>query len=388
MKLFGRVLVVWLTCASSALSQERSGPAEIDYDTAHLSRIAAAVRVTETITVDGRLDEPAWELATAVGDFIQRRPRSGEPMTERTDVRFLYDDDNLYIGVFCFDSDPDRIIVNSVQRDYPTQESDGVTVLIDSLHDRRSGFTFVANPAGAKRDVQLSNDGSGNADWDGVWDVKTSRTHDGWIAEYVIPFKTLRFSSSPSQEWGLQITRRIARKNEEADWSPIPQRFSNWKMSLAGTLTGLENIRQGRNLKVKPFVSTGITHSRNAAGRLQTIRGLERLKDYYGGVDIKYGLTSSLTLDATYRTDFAQVEVDQQQVNLTRFNLFFPEKRDFFLENSGTFDFGPGRFGGGGNLAPFFSRRIGLSASGTPIPVVGGARCPDRWTDTTSVSSR
>lgn len=353
------MLAIHLTLGSSVLAQERSRPApEINYETAHLSRIAAAVRVAEKITLDGRLDEPGWALATPVGSFIQRRPRTGEPMTERTDVRFLYDDDNLYIGVFCFDSDPNGIIVNSVQKDYATQESDGITVLIDSLHDRRSGFTFVANPLGAKRDVQLSNDGSGNLDWDGVWDVKTSRNEQGWIAEYVIPFTTLRFTGSPSQEWGLQITRRITRKNEEADWAPLPQRFSNWRMSLAGTLTGLENIHQGRNLKVKPFVSSGVTQSRTT---------------YDGGVDVKYGLTPSMTLDGTYRTDFAQVEADQQQVNLTRFNLFFPEKREFFLENSGTFNFGAGS-GNSANLVPFFSRRIGLSAAGTPIPIVGGAR--------------
>ena len=359
MKFWGRMLAIHLTLVSSVFAQERSRPAsEINYETAHLSRIAAAVRVTEKITLDGRLDEPGWALATPVGSFIQRRPRTGEPMTERTDVRFLYDDDNLYIGVFCFDSDPNGIIVNSVQKDYATQESDGITVLIDSLHDRRSGFTFVANPLGAKRDVQLSNDGSGNLDWDGVWDVKTSRNDQGWIAEYVIPFTTLRFSGSPSQEWGLQITRRITRKNEEADWAPLPQRFSNWRMSLAGTLTGLENIHQGRNLKVKPFVSTGVTQSRTK---------------YDGGVDVKYGLSPSMTLDGTYRTDFAQVEADQQQVNLTRFNLFFPEKREFFLENSGTFNFGAAS-GNSANLVPFFSRRIGLSAAGTPIPIVGGAR--------------
>jgi hypothetical protein len=373
MKYLGKILVA-LACASPALSQERPERPVIDFDTAHLSRIVTAVRVTEPITVDGRFDEPAWMLASPAGDFLQRRPRNGEPMTERTEVRFLYDDDNLYIGVFCFDSEPDRILVNSLQKDYPTQESDGVTVLIDSLHDRRSGFTFVTNPAGARRDVQLSNDGQGNANWDGVWDVKTSVNDQGWFAEYVIPFKTLRFSSAPSQEWGLQITRRIPRKNEEADWAPLPQNFSNFRMSLAGTLRGLENIRQGRNLKVKPFISTGITQSRSG-GRLQTVRGIDRLKDWDGGFDVKYGLTPSMTLDATYRTDFAQVEVDQQQVNLTRFNLFFPEKRDFFLENSGTFGFGPGAgTGAGSNLVPFFTRRIGLSAAGTPIPIIAGTR--------------
>jgi hypothetical protein len=311
--------------------------------------------------IDGRFDEPSWELAPAIGNFLQRRPRNGHPMTERTEVRFLYDDRNLYVAVYCFDSDAARIVANSLEQDYQTQESDGVTVLIDSLHDRRSAFTFVVNPAGARRDVQVSNDGSGNVDWDGVWDVAVHRDAEGWYAEYLIPFKTLRFSNSPTQEWGLQVTRRIARKSEEADWSPLPQRFSNWRMSLAGTLTGLENIRQGRNLKVKPFVSSQSTQSRTS---------------FDGGFDVKYGLTPALTLDATYRTDFAQVEVDQQQVNLTRFNLFFPEKRDFFLENSGTFTLGSGggAGAGGANLLPFFSRRIGLSASGTPIPIVGGAR--------------
>ncbi len=360
-------MAVCFTLASSAFSQ---GPSDaIDYETARLSRIATAVRATEKITVDGKLEEPTWMLAIPATDFTQQRPHPGELATQRTEARFIYDDENLYVGIICFDSDPEHITVNSLQRDYPTQESDGLTVLIDSLHDRRSGFTFVTNPAGARRDQQISNDGQGNLDWDGIWDVKTSRNSQGWIAEYMIPFTTLRFSSSPSQEWGLQITRRVPRINEEAHWSPLPQRYGNFRMSLAGTLIGLENIHQGRNLKVKPFVSAGITQSRGADGRMQTLQGLTRLRDYDGGVDIKYSLTPSVTLDTTYRTDFAQVEADQQQVNLTRFNLFFPEKRDFFLENAGTFTFGPG-----GNLVPFFSRRIGLSAAGTPIPIIGGAR--------------
>jgi hypothetical protein len=374
MKLFIKIVALLFLSVSSGSSQGLSSPA-IDYETARLSRVAVAVRISEKIALDGKLDEPAWKRAVPIGNFTQQTPHLGEPATDRIDVRFLYDDDNLYIGVICFDSEPDRILINSLQKDYPTQESDGVTVLIDSLHDRRSGFTFVANPAGAKRDVQMSNDGQGNVDWDGVWDVKTSKNSDGWIAEYMIPFKTLRFTNSPSQVWGLQITRRVPRKNEEAHWAPLPQRFSNWRMSMAGTLTGLENIHQGRNLKVKPFVSAGVTHSRAGDGRLQTVRALTRLKDYDGGFDIKYGLRPSVTMDVTYRTDFAQVEVDQQQVNLTRFNLFFPEKRDFFLENAGTFAFGPGaNFGQGANLVPFFSRRIGLSAAGTPIPITGGAR--------------
>ena len=364
---FLTAIAVCLILAVSAFSQET--PDTIDYETARLSRIATAVRAAEKMTLDGRLEEPSWKLAIPATDFVQQRPHPGQIATQRTEVRFVYDDNNLYVGVTCFDSEPEHIVVNSLQRDYPTQESDGVTLLIDSLHDRRSGFTFVTNPAGARRDQQISNDGQGNLDWNGNWDVKTSRNSEGWIAEYMIPFTTLRFSNSPSQEWGLQVTRRVPRINEEAHWSPLPQRYGNFRMSLAGTLKGLENIHQGRNLNIKPFVSAGITQSRGADGRMQTVQSLSRLKDYDGGVDLKYSLTPSLTLDGTYRTDFAQVEADQQQVNLTRFNLFFPEKRDFFLENTGTFTFGPG-----GNLVPFFSRRIGLSAAGTPIPIIGGAR--------------
>jgi hypothetical protein len=192
------------------------------------------------------------------------------------------------------------------------------------------------------------------------------------MAEYIIPFKTLRFSKAPSQEWGLQLTRRVLRLNQETSWAPVPIRYNPGRMSLAGTLRGLENIRQGRNLKVKPYISAGVTHVR-IGDQTQTVQSLTRLKDYDAGMDLKYSLTPSLTLDATIHTDFAQVEVDQQQVNLTRFNLFFPEKRDFFLENSGTFNFGPG-----GNLVPFFSRRIGLSPSGTPIPIDGGVRVSGR----------
>jgi hypothetical protein len=184
----------------------------------------------------------------------------------------------------------------------------------------------------------------------------------------MIPFKTLRFSNSPSQEWGVNLNRIIHRLNEESNWSPIPIRYSIARMSLAGTLSGLENIRQGRNLKVKPFVTAGFSHARPLDDPLGNFATNQ---NYDGGVDVKYGLTQSVTLDATYRTDFAQVEVDEQQVNLTRFSLFFPEKREFFLENAGTFTFGGGNQS---NLVPFFSRRIGLSPSGTPIPIVGGAR--------------
>ncbi len=361
-----------------------SGSAPIDYETAHLNKIVTAFRITEPITLDGRLDEPAWRLALPATDFIQSQPFAGQPSHERTEVRFLYDDNNLYIGVICFDSEARKMVVNDLREDFNFNGTDGISIIIDSLHDRRSGFQFGTNPAGARRDSQISNDGTFGDDWDGAWDVKVTRNDEGYIAEFQIPFTTLRFSKSASQEWGVNMNRRTLRVNENSSWSPIPVRYSVSRMSLAGTLQGLENIHQGRNLKIKPFVTAGVTETRN--------RSPERKNKVDGGLDLKYGLTPSLTLDATYRTDFAQVEVDQQQVNLTRFNLFFPEKRDFFLENAGTFNFGAtgsGNFGGGGgnsgnnfsgggstgdNLIPFFSRHIGRSDDGTPIPITGGGR--------------
>ena len=357
-------LAVWAAGVTVAAAQA----VDIDHDAIRATRIVTAVRVVETIVVDGRLDEPAWEQAAPATDFIQKFPRNGAPSTERTEVRFLYDDDNLYVGVVCFDSEPDRLVIKDLREDFELNATDAVQIVIDSLHDKRSAFVFSTNAAGARRDSQVSNADRINQDWDAVWDAKTSRSQDAWFIEYVIPFKTLRFTNSPSQEWGVNISRRILHKNEEVNWAPIPVRYTGTRSDQAGTLRGLEGIRQGRNLKLKPFVIGSGTQTRTAG----VLRGRD---DFDGGFDVKYSLTPALTLDSTFRTDFAQVEVDQQQVNLTRFNLFFPEKRDFFLENSGNFSFGAaGRNANNSNLVPFFSRRIGLSAAGTPIPIVGGAR--------------
>ena len=361
---FRWALAAWAAGVTAASAQA----VQIDHDAIRATRIVTAVRVTEAIAVDGRLSEPAWEQAVPATDFIQKFPNNGAPSTERTEVRFLYDDDNLYVGVICFDSEPDKLVIKDLREDFELNATDAVQIVIDSLHDKRSAFVFSTNPAGARRDSQVSNVDRINQDWDAVWDAKVSRTEDAWFIEYVIPFKTLRFSNSPSQEWGVNISRRILHKNEETNWAPIPVRYTGTRSDQAGTLRGLEHIRQGRNLKIKPF-AIGFGTETRAGTR----------SDYDGGFDVKYSLTPSLTLDSTYRTDFAQVEVDQQQVNLTRFNLFFPEKRDFFLENSGNFSFGAaGRGNNNSNLVPFFSRRIGLSAAGTPIPIVGGARVSGR----------
>ena len=356
--------------AAPSFAQESSTPSQesdpVDYETIRFDKDVVAVRTTDEITLDGLLDEPAWELAEPAIDFIQRQPFPGEPSPERSEVYFLYDEENLYVGWINFDSRADEIRVNDLREDFAFRGTDSIGIVIDSLHDLRSGFLFGTSPVGARRDSQISNDSSFNDDWDGDWDVKVTRNSDGWIAEFAIPFATLRFSGSPTQEWGLNMNRRIMRLNEESMWTPLPVRYSVNRMSLAGTLSGLENIRQGRNLKVTPYVTAGFTES--------TANMFHWEGKYEGGVDLKYGLTPSLTLDATYNTDFAQVEVDQQQVNLSRFSLFFPEKRDFFLENSGTFGFGSGNGRSAGPLVPFFSRRIGLNESKEIIPILGGAR--------------
>ena len=353
----------------------QDGPlVEIDYETAHLKKIVNAMRITERIVVDGYLNEPAWELAVPAGDFVQKLPFPGRPSAERTEVRLLYDADNLYIGVIAFDSEPATIAVNDLELDFNFRGSDNIQIAFDSLYDHRSAFSFRTNAAGARADVQII-DGAMNHSWDAVWDVRTSINAEGWIAEFVVPFKTFRFSTAQRQVWGLNIARKLIRLNEDSFWSPLPVRYGISRTSLYGTVQGLEDISPGRNLKVTPFVTAGVTQLRPPTDPSASFTTSD---DYDGGLDLKYSVTPSLTLDATYRTDFAQVEVDRQQVNLTRFSLFFPEKRDFFLENAGTFGFGAGTGFGPGNFVPFFSRRIGLSPRGTPIPIVGGTRLSGR----------
>ncbi len=367
MKHLTTVLVTLIATTLPLLAQDVEPIPESEYDTLRDTKIVYAVRIDDEITVDGLLDEAVWELAEPATDFLQVLPNTGFPAGVVTEARFLYDGENLYAGYHSYDPNMDRLTFSDMREDFGFQQNDNVSLIIDSLNDNRSAFMFGTNPVGGRRDGQISNDGEINQDWDGVWDVKVVRGDGVWTAEFVVPFKTLRFSQSESQEWGLNMTRKVNGLSEESTWSPVPRRFRATRVSLAGTLTGLEGIRQGRNIRVKPFATMGFTTTPsmgNSANRTD--------QDYDGGLDLKYSLNQSLTVDATYRTDFAQVEVDTQQVNLTRFNLFFPEKREFFLENSGTFTFGAG--GNRGNLVPFFSRRIGLGPGGTPIPIVGGAR--------------
>jgi len=365
---------VWSqTTAAGAQSPQAAGQATtaqptIDYNTARLDRIVHALRVDEPIAIDGKLTEPAWQRAQPATHFVQWNPSPGKPASYDTDARFLYDGQNLYVGVRCFDPEPDKITVSGLEREFNSGIQDGIGLFFDSMHDGQTGFYFATNPVGAHHDFQSSaDDAYRNNDWEGVWDVKVTIDEQGWVAEFVLPFKTLRFSNDPNQEWGLNIMRRIRRYNEDSHWAPLPRRYRVARSSMAGTLTGLENIHPGRNLKIKPFGISKTIDTLLAPGS----------QHFDGGLDVKYGLTESITTDFSYRTDFSQVEADQQQVNLTRFNLFFPEKREFFLENSGIFGVASSAGASGStsdNVIPFFSRRIGLSATGIPIPIEGGAR--------------
>jgi hypothetical protein len=364
-----------LLFAPRASAQSNGG---IDYNTARLDRKIPATRATGAITLDGVLDEGAWSSAPTAKNFIQNDPREGEPATFDTEVRMLYDDAALYIGVFARDDEPGEIIVNELRKDFNTGNGDSFQVVIDTFKDERNGYQFATNPAGAKWDAQMANEGrESNSNWDGVWDVATRIGEDGWYAEIRIPFRTLKFSPSSQQTWGVNFQRRLRRLNENSYWSPVQRIHSLSRVSMAGTIEGLQGIQPGNNFRIKPYA---LASSSRVAGR-----GSDG--DFDAGFDVKYGVTSGLTWDFTVNTDFSQVEADEQQINLTRFSLFFPEKRDFFLENSGIFQFGVANGGGGGgggrqnpsqDMILFFSRQIGLSGDGSAIPILGGTRLTGR----------
>jgi len=341
-----------------------------------------AVRLTEPLVVDGRLDDPVYTQVPAISDFVQQEPHEGEPATERTELWIFFDTKNIYFTVRCFDDQPERIIANEMRRDSNNIfQNDNVQIVIDTFYDRRSGVLFQTNALGVLSDQEVSDERNFNRDWNTVWDVKGARTDDGWSAEFVIPFKSLRYRASGPQTWGFNIQRRIPWKNERSYLTAVPASYGGrgiYKMSSAATLVGLEVPPQGRNLELKPYGISAVTTNRQATPAVSN--------DLTGdaGFDVKYGLTKGLTADVTYNTDFAQVEEDEQQVNLTRFSLFFPEKRDFFLEGQGIFGFGPPTrenqsFGGASSLMPlvFFSRRIGLNDN-QEVPILAGSRVTGR----------
>ena len=333
-----------------------------------------AVPLGAPLQVDGTLDEEIYESVTPVSDFIQQLPDEGAPATEQTEAWVFYDAQNVYVSARLWDSAPEsQWVANEMRRDSrQIIQNDYFSVMLDTFYDRRNGVVLVVNPIGGFFDIQVTDEGNPNLDWNPIWEVRTGRFDGGWSVEMQIPFKSLRFRPGLPQIWGLQLGRRIRRKTESTYLTPVPINAvpGEARISAAGTLTGVEVPQGNQTFEIKPFAIGSRATDVNADPRVSN-KG-----DY--GVDVKYGVTENLTADFTYNTDFAQVEVDEQQINLTRFSLFFPEKREFFLEGRGIFDFGRAAGGvgfSGGGIAPtvFFSRRIGLNR-GQTVPILGGGR--------------
>lgn len=366
-------------------------PATINRDASGQATVRA-IRLLAPLVVDGALDEDVYAQNPPFGDLVQVVPRTGQPASERTDLWLMFDDKNVYVGARVFDSaPPDRWVANEYRRDSaPLRQNDHVGVGFDTFYDRRSGFMFYASPLGAFSDYSVIDEGQPNGDWNPVWNVRTGRFDGGWTMEMIIPFKSLRYHGGRNQTWGFQVRRSIRRKNEWAYLTALPASMGGPlglnRVSLYGSLAGIDVPAARRNLEIKPY-----TFGRATTDRLRGPPVSNKL-DAQIGLDVKYGITPELVADLTYNTDFAQVEVDEQQVNLTRFSLFFPEKRDFFLEGRGIFDFGRGGAssggggggGGGGGLSGsfggpsstpqlFYSRRIGLNR-GRVVPIQLGAR--------------
>lgn len=326
-------------------------------------------------SIDGDvLNDAVWQTIEPLTNFIQLKPKIGQSVSEDTHVRMAYDDKTLYVSVVCFDSQPDKIVVSDSRRDADLGDSDSFQFIIDTYHDGQNGFLFGTNAEGMEYDAQINNEGVGNMsanrqqggviggtniNWDTAWEVKTLKGDYGWSAEFAIPLRSIRFSTGSDKSWGINFQRNISKTSEVAYWASLPLGFDIKRLSIAGSVSGF-NLKQPKNLKIMPY---GLVQA--SRDKIENIN--ESKAD--AGVDVKYSLTPALTLDLTYNTDFAQVEVDEQQVNLDRFNLFFPEKRAFFLENAGQFS-----VGSPGEVDLFFSRRIGIGSKGELVPIIGGSR--------------
>jgi hypothetical protein len=336
-----------------------------------------ATRATGPVRVDGRLDEPDWQRAEPIGDFVQQEPRVGESVTERTEIRVLLDDEAIYFGVRCFDRDPSGIIAREYRRDQTrtSPPEDQFDIVLDTFHDHRNAYHFGINPLGTQYDAVLTDEGQDvNVEWDERWWAETIIDDAGWHAEIKIPLRALR-SRADTGIFGVNFKRFIRRKNETAQWSGWSRDFTFLQVSQAGQLAGMEGVRTGLKLRVKPYVLGGFTDP--TPGGPSSYRALRDV----GIETLKVSLTPGLTAELTANTDFAQAEVDDAVVNLTRFPLFFPEKREFFLERAGIFEFGLGGRRGGDterNLQMFFSRRIGLTPDRRPVPILGGAKVTGR----------
>ncbi|MEW6508663.1 MAG: DUF5916 domain-containing protein [Bacteroidota bacterium] len=330
------------------------------------SKKVNAVKVSESPLIDGLLNDEAWNKGISITDFLQQEPVPGNTPSFKTEFKIIYDDNNLYIGVMCYDDEPEKIIAREMKWDGFISADDNIKIIFDTFNDDRSAYWFGTNPLGAQNDALLTGfEMSGfNEDWHGIWEVECAILENGWSAEFRFPFSTFKFHDKQIQTWGFNILRVIRRKNEDLLWTSIGKNLGFLKMAEAGDLTGLENIKRGNPVYLMPYISLGS----------QFVNGS---KKYLAepGLDVKYGITETLSLDATFNTDFAQVESDRARINLTRFPLFFPEKREFFLEGRKTFDFS---LGGNNNL--FYSRRIGISRN-QEIPIIGGVKLVGRVGD-------
>ncbi len=367
-----RSFLVWAPAVLLAVAAAAPASAQESWDEYRVN----AIRTAAPPTLDGILEEGIWERAERLENFVQQEPDEGAPSSDRTVIYLLYDAENLYLGVRAWDTSARGVTATEMRRDSDRiLEEDNVQIILDTFKDSRSGYMFVTNPLGAQLDQQVFNEGEGarpglptsniNRDWDGVWHVASRIGDDGGLAEIAIPMVTLRFPDRSIQSWGLNVMRNIGSRNEQSFWAPISKEFTIARVSMAGSLDGMQELDRGLDLRVTPFVTSGASRVLESQNEVDNW-------DREVGVDLKYGITAGLNLDLTVNTDFAQAEVDDEQVNLTRFPLFFPEKRDFFLENSGQFNVGSA-LAFNRHVDLFFSRRIGLSSDGA-VPIVGGAR--------------
>ena len=328
----------------------------------------------ERPVIDGRVNESVWSKGTPFSSFVQQEPSEGAPATERTEIRFLLDRQNLYVAVVCLDSTPEHLVVTQSRRDAELNDTDSIRILLDTFNDGQNGFVFGTNPFGIEYDGQVrlegqtgqgggggGGNGGFNVNWDADWMVRAQQTDSGWEAEFAIPLKTLRYTPGEGKTWGVNAVRNIRRKNEQVFLASVPRGYNLFRVSVAGKLDGLD-LPTRREARLLPFIA-------GAVGDDRTLRSDTVSRSGDVGLDVKWGVRADLTLDVTVNTDFAQVEADEQQVNLTRFPLFFPEQRGFFLENAQLFQVGQPQ-----NVDLFFSRRVGLSSAGQPIDIIGGGR--------------
>jgi len=372
------MLRILLTAAAlvGAIAPARAGQAQqaAVENGARPTIVATPLAQGESITLDGRLDETVWARAVPGGGFIQVDPENGRPATENTEVRIVFDADTLYLGITCYDSEPNGRIAYQRRRDESLQSDDRIQIMIDTFLDARTGYYFELNPEGAMQDA-LQSPTDTNRAWDGIWNARVRRSEIGWTLEIELPFRTLNFNPN-SDTWGINFQRTVQRKNETSIWSGWRRTEGIWRLTNAGQVTGIRNVSQGTGLDLKPY---GVYTSQASPGRGQTaMRG-----DASAGVDLFYNPTPLLRTVFTVNTDFAQTEVDQRQVNLTRYSLFFPEQRDFFLDGANFLDFASdegmrAQWRGAGDsddqVIPFFSRRVGLSADATPQKIDFGTK--------------